>query len=76
MGCEGGRYTFVVVDEVQVGNDLLKRVTFNVKVDQDPLDVKCSCKLFEFRGILCRHAFRVLTQMGQYTIPSKYILDR
>ncbi|XP_035547312.1 protein FAR-RED IMPAIRED RESPONSE 1-like [Juglans regia] len=43
---------------------------------QYPLDVKCSCKLFEFRGILCRHALRVLTQMGQHTIPSKYILDR
>ncbi|KAF5454711.1 hypothetical protein F2P56_024357 [Juglans regia] len=76
MGCEDGRYMFVVVDEIQVGNDLLKRVTFNVEVDQDPLDVKCSCKLFEFRGILCRHTLRVLTQMGQHTIPSKYILDR
>ncbi|XP_018859136.2 protein FAR-RED IMPAIRED RESPONSE 1-like [Juglans regia] len=76
MGCESGRYTFVVVDEVQVGDDLLKRVTFIVKVDQDPLDVECSCKLFEFRGILCRHALRILTQMGQHTIPSKYILDR
>ncbi|KAF5459929.1 hypothetical protein F2P56_019835 [Juglans regia] len=76
MGCEDGRYMFVVVDEIQVGNDLLKRVTFNVEVDQDPLDVKCSCKLFEFKGILCRHALRVLTQMGQHTIPSKYILDR
>ncbi|XP_041004085.1 protein FAR1-RELATED SEQUENCE 5-like [Juglans microcarpa x Juglans regia] len=55
LGCEGGRYTFVVADEVQVSDDLLKRATFTVKVDQDPLDVKCSSKLFEFRGILCRH---------------------
>ncbi|KAF5481660.1 hypothetical protein F2P56_002297 [Juglans regia] len=76
LGCEGGRYTFVVADEVQVGDDLLKRATFTVKVDQDPLDVKCSSKLFEFRGILCRHAIRILTQLGKHIIPSKYILDR
>ncbi|KAF5477601.1 hypothetical protein F2P56_004221 [Juglans regia] len=76
MGCEGGRYMFIIVDEVQVGDDLLKRVTFNVIIDQDLFDVKCNCWLFEFRGILCKHALRVLIQMSQHTIPSKYILDR
>ncbi|KAF5458717.1 hypothetical protein F2P56_022728, partial [Juglans regia] len=76
VGCESGRNTFVVADEVQVGDDLLKRATFTVKVDEDPLDVKCSCKLFEFRGILCRHVLCILTQLGKHTIPSKYILDR
>ncbi|XP_041016256.1 protein FAR1-RELATED SEQUENCE 5-like [Juglans microcarpa x Juglans regia] len=40
VGCEGGRNTFIVADEVQVGDDLLKRATFTVKVDEDPLDVK------------------------------------
>ncbi|XP_018834995.2 protein FAR-RED IMPAIRED RESPONSE 1-like [Juglans regia] len=46
---------------------------FNVLVDQDHLDVKCSCK---FRGILCRHALRILALLGKSTVPSKYILDR
>ncbi|XP_042969150.1 protein FAR-RED ELONGATED HYPOCOTYL 3-like [Carya illinoinensis] len=75
-GCEGSRYTFIVVDEIQVGDDFVKRVTFTVNIEQDPLDVKCSCKLFEFRGILCRHALHILTQIGQYTVLKKYILDR
>ncbi|XP_042959355.1 protein FAR1-RELATED SEQUENCE 5-like [Carya illinoinensis] len=76
LGCEGARYKWVVADEVQVSDNFLKRVNFTVEVDEDPLDVKCNCKLFEFRGILCRHALRILTQLGKDTIPSKYILDR
>ncbi|XP_035551092.1 protein FAR-RED IMPAIRED RESPONSE 1-like [Juglans regia] len=42
VGCESGRNTFVVADEVQVGDDLLKRATFTVKVDEDPLDAESS----------------------------------
>ncbi|KAF5443395.1 hypothetical protein F2P56_035952 [Juglans regia] len=34
--------TFEVVDEIQVGDDLLKHATFTVRIDEDPLDVKCS----------------------------------
>ncbi|KAF5442386.1 hypothetical protein F2P56_035049 [Juglans regia] len=75
MGCEGGRYEFVVVDEVQVYDNLLKRANYIVKVNEDPFDVKCSCNLFEFRGILCRHALRILTQLGKHIVQSKYILD-
>ncbi|KAF5465464.1 hypothetical protein F2P56_015474 [Juglans regia] len=73
---KGGRYTFVVADEVQVHDDLLKRANYTVKIDEDPFDVKCSCKLFEFKGILCRHVLRILTQLGKSTVTSKYILDR
>ncbi|XP_040988968.1 protein FAR1-RELATED SEQUENCE 5-like [Juglans microcarpa x Juglans regia] len=76
LGCEGGRSTFEVADEIQVGDDLLKRATFTVKIDEDPLDVKCSCKLFEFMGILCKYTLRILTQLGKHIVPSKYILDR
>ncbi|MER8077871.1 SWIM zinc finger family protein, partial [Acinetobacter pittii] len=39
------------------------------------MDVQCSCKLFEFRGILCRHALRILAQLRKSTVPLKYILD-
>ncbi|XP_041020494.1 protein FAR-RED IMPAIRED RESPONSE 1-like [Juglans microcarpa x Juglans regia] len=76
LGCEGGKYTFVVTDEVQVHDNLLKRANYTVKIDEDPLDVKCSCNLFEFSGILCRHALLILTQLGKHTVPSKYILDQ
>ncbi|XP_042983428.1 protein FAR1-RELATED SEQUENCE 5-like [Carya illinoinensis] len=76
LGCEGRKYTYIVADEVQVSDELIKRANYIVKLDEDLLEVNCSCKLFEFRGILCKHALRILTQLGKSTIPSKYILDR
>ncbi|KAI3897410.1 hypothetical protein MKX03_025428 [Papaver bracteatum] len=39
-------------------------------------DVHCSCKLFESKGILCRHAIVVLIRNGIRLIPEKYILRR
>ncbi|KAI8573351.1 hypothetical protein RHMOL_Rhmol01G0270300 [Rhododendron molle] len=38
--------------------------------------VSCSCKKFEFKGILCAHAFKVLGSKNVVTIPDKYILKR
>ncbi|KAI8525046.1 hypothetical protein RHMOL_Rhmol13G0197500 [Rhododendron molle] len=38
--------------------------------------VSCSCKKFEFGGILCAHAFKVLGSKNVLTIPDKYILKR
>ncbi|XP_041001107.1 protein FAR-RED IMPAIRED RESPONSE 1-like [Juglans microcarpa x Juglans regia] len=34
------------------------------------------CRYGEIKSTIHRHALRILTQMGQHTIPSKYILDR
>ena len=39
-------------------------------------DVKCNCKLFEFRGILCRHCLTVLIQKNIHILPDKYIIWR
>ncbi|XP_074266800.1 protein FAR1-RELATED SEQUENCE 5-like [Silene latifolia] len=38
--------------------------------------LKCSCKLFEFKGILCRHIIRCMVIEDVKVIPKKYILDR
>ena len=38
--------------------------------------VACSCKKFEYMGILCRHAVRVLVQRNVFEIPSQYLLAR
>ncbi|XP_045791441.1 protein FAR1-RELATED SEQUENCE 11-like [Trifolium pratense] len=35
--------------------------------------IRCSCKEFEFSGILCRHAIRVLLMKNYFHIPSKYL---
>ncbi|XP_062147753.1 uncharacterized protein LOC133856714 [Alnus glutinosa] len=51
--------------------------TFVWLFNDDECDVKCTCRLFEFRGIMCRHALIVLTLIKSVEeLPSKYILDR
>ncbi|GJR84849.1 FAR1-related sequence 7-like protein [Tanacetum coccineum] len=40
------------------------------------LNVSCSCRMFEFEGILCRHALKVFQIMNIREIPSRYILHR
>ncbi|KMZ62044.1 FAR1-related sequence 5 [Zostera marina] len=37
---------------------------------------KCSCCMFEFTGILCRHAIRVFIISGIRVLPKNYILKR
>ncbi|EOA16058.1 hypothetical protein CARUB_v10004190mg [Capsella rubella] len=39
-------------------------------------EVVCSCRLFEFKGFLCRHAMIVLQMSGELSIPSQYVLKR
>lgn len=38
--------------------------------------ISCSCHLFEFSGILCRHALRVLSTINCFQIPESYLLLR
>lgn len=40
------------------------------------LNISCSCRLFDFEGILCRHALKVFQIMNVREIPSRYILHR
>lgn len=40
------------------------------------LNISCSCKLFEFEGVLCRHALKVFQIMNIRELPSRYILHR
>ncbi|KAL4191286.1 hypothetical protein AMTRI_Chr07g29100 [Amborella trichopoda] len=35
--------------------------------------LSCSCQQYEFSGILCRHAIRVLVAANVFQIPDKYI---
>ncbi|XP_056691903.1 protein FAR-RED IMPAIRED RESPONSE 1-like [Spinacia oleracea] len=47
-----------------------------VKFCAEPMEVSCVCKLFETRGILCRHCIRVLDKNDVVNIPEKYIFRR
>ncbi|XP_074266191.1 protein FAR1-RELATED SEQUENCE 5-like [Silene latifolia] len=47
-----------------------------VDIDRSVGLLKYSCKLFEFKGILCRHIIRCMVIEDVKVIPEKYILDR
>ena len=53
-----------------------KRFHHTVTFDSKSNDVSCRCKKFEFAGILCGHALRVLSQKNIRKLPSQYILER
>ncbi|KAI4298806.1 hypothetical protein L6164_032324 [Bauhinia variegata] len=38
--------------------------------------IHCSCKEFEFSGILCRHALRVFIAKNYFELPERYYLNR
>lgn len=47
-------------------------VTLNIA----EMKASCSCKMFEYSGILCRHVLTVFTVTNVLTLPSHYILKR
>ncbi|KAF8406639.1 hypothetical protein HHK36_008729 [Tetracentron sinense] len=49
---------------------------FIVSWDETKSEVSCSCRLFEYKGFLCRHAMVVLQCSAVTEIPSLYILKR
>jgi hypothetical protein len=79
-GCE---YNFledrVVRDDEEVKYKIQNKATterfFEVKFSSSECLVGCVCQMFEFRGILCRHALFVLSQESVTVLPARYILD-
>ncbi|XP_021834959.2 protein FAR1-RELATED SEQUENCE 5-like [Spinacia oleracea] len=53
-----------------------KRTIFQVTMDKGTLEVRCDCKNFEFKGIMCSHSLRVFHEEECNYVPERYILDR
>nr|GMD21425.1 protein FAR1-RELATED SEQUENCE 3 [Ipomoea batatas]GME04129.1 protein FAR1-RELATED SEQUENCE 3 [Ipomoea batatas]GME11252.1 protein FAR1-RELATED SEQUENCE 3 [Ipomoea batatas] len=47
-----------------------------VSLNCSDMKAKCSCQMFEYSGILCRHILTVFTVTNVLTLPSHYILKR
>ncbi|XP_051143369.1 protein FAR1-RELATED SEQUENCE 3 isoform X2 [Andrographis paniculata] len=47
-----------------------------VSLNIPEMKANCSCKMFEYSGILCRHILTVFTVTNVLTLPSHYILNR
>ncbi|KAJ3683611.1 hypothetical protein LUZ60_013838 [Juncus effusus] len=39
-------------------------------------EINCTCKGFEFSGVLCRHVIRVLSLKNCFAVPDRYVLPR
>ncbi|KAG6384009.1 hypothetical protein SASPL_156197 [Salvia splendens] len=61
-------------DTVAKFEDVTK--VYFVKLNIVEMKANCSCKMFEYSGILCRHVLTVFTVTNVLTLPSHYILKR
>ncbi|KAL7220338.1 hypothetical protein ACSBR2_013257 [Camellia fascicularis] len=82
LHCNSSLYTqgpdfsvYEVSEDVPFGENL-RLATFIVYFDKENFDRNCSCRLFEFRGIVCRHQIVVLMKERVHEISGKYILRR
>lgn len=72
---------FKIFEEAALSRYLVRRCENDnekcvVTVISTNLTVNCSCKMFEYEGILCRHIMRVFQILGIGEIPPCYILHR
>ncbi|XP_071733799.1 uncharacterized protein [Rutidosis leptorrhynchoides] len=51
-------------------------VWFKMGNSVEECEIRCICRLFEFRGMLCRHALTVLTKENVFFVPTKNIIQR
>lgn len=74
---EGSVYIFKVTQDVKIREQQCS-LDFTVWWDRDDCDgrCKCTCRHFEFRGILCSHIITVLALLKVKKVPSKYVLQR
>ncbi|KAK7378153.1 hypothetical protein VNO80_03590 [Phaseolus coccineus] len=73
---EDGSICHYNVIEDMITEDKPKESLVEVIYNREDCDLKCSCRFFEFRGLLCRHSLAVLSQERVKEVPCKYILDR
>ncbi|KAG2726407.1 hypothetical protein I3760_01G111200 [Carya illinoinensis] len=72
---DGVNRRYLVEDEVRI-QEFTKQVTYSVEFTVDDCNAKCSCGLFQMRGILCRHILAAFKANGIKSLPNQYILDR
>ncbi|XP_022846230.1 protein FAR1-RELATED SEQUENCE 1-like [Olea europaea var. sylvestris] len=69
-GCSNMTYE---VQETIMCEGHWRKKMYIVAYERDKCEIICTCHLFEFRGILCRHTITVLAWNDVTHIPDKYI---
>ncbi|XP_015383085.2 protein FAR1-RELATED SEQUENCE 5-like [Citrus sinensis] len=62
--------------EVIENDEKSREKTFRVIFEKDEGEIRCVCSMFEYKGILCKHAIAVLSRNRVQLLPEKYILRR
>ena len=70
FSCGGSEYEVIENDEKS------REKTFKVIFAKDEGEIRCVCSMFEYKGILCRHAITVLSCNRIQLLPENYILQR
>lgn len=65
-----------VVSQYRVAKYEHDHKAYIVRLNVSEMKASCSCQMFEYSGILCRHILTVFTVTNVLTIPSHYILKR
>ncbi|XP_075515863.1 protein FAR1-RELATED SEQUENCE 5-like [Primulina tabacum] len=73
---EGSFSTRYVVTEDFTVHERVKEKKFEIIFERDKCTFSCSCHLFEFRGIICRHAIALLIRNKLSAVSEQYILRR
>ncbi|KAF5454663.1 hypothetical protein F2P56_024311 [Juglans regia] len=73
---EGCISTYDVLDEITTDDDHVKSIKYTVYFNDEENDVKCTCALFEMRGIVYRHALNICQMNKIHALPEKYFLER
>ncbi|XP_042974208.1 protein FAR1-RELATED SEQUENCE 6-like isoform X2 [Carya illinoinensis] len=76
VSTQGSISTFDVFEEISTPDGQSKIMKYKVYLNVEEFEVKCTCALFEMRGIICRHAFKVFQMKYIHALPEKYVLER
>ncbi|KAF6172904.1 hypothetical protein GIB67_035458, partial [Kingdonia uniflora] len=72
-----GQFTYTLKERVfSIDGHKLEPKEYEIIFSLTEVEIRCSCRLFEFKGFLCKHALYVLNHNGIDEIPSRYILSR
>lgn len=72
---DGSASSFIVIDLTEAGSEMLNK-KYEVVHCMATNRMECNCGLFQFHGIVCRHALSVLKWQQVYDIPPCYVLNR
>jgi hypothetical protein len=75
---EGAISTYQVIESFVINRNMkdVSHCVYYNEEDEEEVEVKCTCALFETRGILCRHAISVLLSKKVLTLSPRFFLTR